>query len=138
VPLEEPASRRDFAINVNRRLELEVYDPVAVYWEVYGLQPDEDGLAHYQVTLSVEDVEGGGVLAKVVGALGDVLGLSDNQGIELTYERLVELSGDRVPEYLSIELPQEKPGDYRVRVQLTDLLSGDSVVGERAFHIAGT
>jgi GWxTD domain-containing protein len=135
---QRPADRRDFAMDVNRRLELEVYDPVAVYWEVYGLHPDDDGMAHYQVTLSVEDVEGGGVLAKVVGALGDVLGLSDDQGIELTYERFVELTGDRVPEYLSIEIPQEEPGDYRVRVQVTDFQSGDSVVGERVFHITGT
>jgi len=134
---QEPTRRRDFAINVNRRFEFDPDLPLAIYWEVYGLSQDEGGFAHYQVTLSVSDAEGGGVLARVTGALGRLFGLSGEEALELTYERLVELSGDRVPEYMTMEFADSEPGEYRVRVQVTDQLSGASVVGERTFTVTG-
>jgi len=135
---QNPARRRDFAINVNRRFEFDPDLPLAIYWEVYGLTRDEGGFAHYQVTLSVSDAEGGGVLARVTGALGRLFGLSGADALELTYERLVELTGDRVPEYMSMEFADSEPGEYRVRVQVTDQLSGASVVGERTFTVTGS
>ena len=130
-----PAGRRDFALNVNRRLEFEVDDPLALYWEVYGLTRDEGGFAHYQVTLSVSDAEGGGILAKAARALQRLLELSDEEVPELTYERVVEFSGDRVPEYMAVEFAGSEPGEYRVRVQVTDQLSGEIVLRERVFRV---
>jgi len=134
---QDPSRRRDFAINVNRRFEFDPDLPLAIYWEVYGLTTDEGGFAQYQVTLSVTDAEGGGVLARVTGALGRLFGLSGEDALELTYERVVALSGDRVPEYMTMEFADSEPGEYRVQVQVTDQLSGASVVGERTFTVTG-
>ncbi len=130
-----PLDRRDFAILVERRLEFEESEPLAVYWEVYGLTSDDEGFAHYQVTVSVMDLEGGGVLAKVAGALGSLLGLSGDPEPELTFERVVELTGDRVPEHILLEHAIEEPGEYRVRVQVDDRLSGATVARERVFKV---
>lgn len=136
--VEKPADRRGFALNVNRRLEFEPDDPLAIYWEVYGLATDDEGFSHYRVTISVTDAGGGGILATVAGAVGDLLGLSDGNEPELSYDRVVELSGDRVPEYMTLELAENDPGEYRVRVQVTDQLSGKTVVGERVFQVIGS
>jgi GWxTD domain-containing protein len=136
--VEKPTDRGDFAIKVNRRLEFEPDDPLAVYWEVYGLTTDDEGLANYQVTLSVTDTRGRSVLATVVGVIGQLLGLSEQEGPQLTYERIVEFTDDRVPEYLSLQLADDEPGEYRLRIEVTDQLSGNTVVRERAFQVIGS
>jgi len=133
-----PLDRRDFAMLVERRLEFEAYEPLALYWEVYGLTSDDEGFAHYQVTVSVTDIEGGGVLAKVAGALGSLLGLSGDPEPELSFERVVELTGDRVPEHILLEHAIEEPGEYRVRIQVNDRLSGATVARERVFQVRGS
>lgn len=131
--LDRVSERDDFAIHVNRELVYERHDPFALYWEVYGLSPDAEGLARYRVTLSVRSAEGKGVLARVVGALGGLVGLSGEQEPELTFERVVEPAGDRVPEYMSLELALSEAGDYRIRVEVTDQVSGAVAVSERDF-----
>lgn len=126
-----PRNRHGFAIEVNRRLEFDPDLPLALYWEVYGLKAGEDGFANYRVTLELLDAEGKGVLARI----GRVLGLGAEEDIELSYERLVEWEGDRVPEYMTIEFLDREPGEYVVRIGVEDLLSGTSATGERAFRL---
>lgn len=134
---DRPSGRRDFAIDVNRDLAYEQNDPFAVYWEVYGLTPDDEGLARYRVTLSVEGAEGEGVVARVVGALGGLVGLSGDAEPELSFERIVEFRGDRVPEYMALELGLKDSGNYRLRVEVNDQVSGASAVSERVFEYVG-
>ncbi len=128
---EAPADRRDFAIRVNRS---GVFDPdlsVTVYWEVYGLATDEEGFADYRVELSVTDAEGKGVLARVARAFG----FGDDQRIELTYDRLVVFNGARVPEYLSLDLFDSKPGRYRLGIRVADRNADTIASAEREFQL---
>jgi GWxTD domain-containing protein len=129
--------RRDFAIDPNPWLALEPDDPVAVYWEVYGLTTEADRLARYRVTLSVTGEGGTGVLAKVAEALGEALGLAGSSAPQLSYDRAVVVRGDRVPEYLSLELALDDPGPHTLRIEVTDLLSGATAVAERRFEVRG-
>lgn len=131
---EEPSGRRDFALKVNRRLEFERGMPVALYWEVYGLTPGEDGLARYQVTLGITDVKDRDVLASVVGALRGLFGASRGE-VKVTYESAVELSGDRVPDYVSLQLPPDDARDYRIQLEVTDLRTGKTATAERVFRV---
>jgi hypothetical protein len=127
--------RRDFAIQAVPWLVIDADDPLTFYWEVYGLTPDDEGYARYQVTVRVTGPERG-VLARVVGVLGDVLGFSaDDVTPELTYERVIALAGDRVPEYLAIELPDVDAGEYRLRVRVDDRVGGRSAESERRFTV---
>lgn len=127
--------RRGFALKVNRRLEFDAGAPLALYWEVYGLTADDEGIGQYEVQLKVTRSEGGGVVATVVGALGRFLGLSGGEEPVLTFERTVELSGDRTPDYISLDLGNEEPSEYSIFVQVTDQRTGASVVIERTFRI---
>ncbi len=134
--IERPSDRYGFAIKVNRRREYATDDPLAIYWEVYGLQPDDEGIARYHVNLRVVDAEGSGVLAKVAGAFGNLLGLSDDQSTELSFERVVDLTGkDRVPEYLSLELGDTEPGVYAVQLDIEDQATGQRIRAERRFRV---
>jgi len=56
----------------------------------------------------------------------------------LSFERVVELTGDRVPEHILLEHAIEEPGEYRVRIQVNDRLSGATVARERVFQVRGS
>lgn len=127
----EPLDRRGFAIRANRRGVFDRDLPVAVYWEVYGLATDPEGFANYIVKLSVTDAKGKGVLARVA----NVFGFGEGDEVELTYERVVEFNGVRVPEYMSLELLDSEPGPYKISIEVTDRVSGSKVVGERGFEL---
>ena len=127
----EPLDRRGFAIRANRHQVFDRDLPVAVYWEVYGLATDPEGYANYSVELKVTDAEGKGVLATVAGAFG----FGDDDDIELKFERVVRFNGQRVPEYISIELVDSEPGDYRVIIKIKDLISGEEVAAQRTFEL---
>lgn len=127
----DPKDRREFAIKVNRQLVFDRDLPVAVYWEVYGLAVDEEGFANFQVELSVTDAEGKGVLARVASAFG----FGDDEDIELSYERVVRFNGQRVPEYMSLELLDSEPGDYLLKIEVRDLISGQRIGAGRIFQL---
>jgi hypothetical protein len=40
-----------------------------------------------------------------------------------------------VPEYISIELVDSEPGDYRVVIEVRDRISGEEVAMQRAFQL---
>ncbi len=105
---------------------------VAVYWEVYGLATDDDRFANYRVELSVTDAEGKGVLARVARAFG----FGEDQEIELTYDRVVPFNGERVPEYLSLDLFDAEPGRYRLRIRVSDRNADVIASAERDFELA--
>jgi GWxTD domain-containing protein len=129
--IDDPTDRRGFAIRVNRGLEFDPDLPVAVYWEVYGVEPDRDGFANYRVELDIKDSSGRNVLARVAGAFG----FGEDEQIELTYERVVQWDGTRVPEYLSIEVTDTEPGQYTLTIEVTDLVRNESVTAERSFTL---
>jgi GWxTD domain-containing protein len=129
--IQQPLDRRGFALRTNRKAVFDRDLPVAVYWEVYGLATDQDGFANYRVTLSVTDAQGKGVLARVAGAFG----FGDEDEIELTYERVVEFNGMRVPEYMSIELLDSEPGQYRIAIEVSDLVAEQQVTRQRLFEL---
>ena len=88
------------------------------------------------MVVSVEDAEGEGVLASVIGAVASLIGSGDDDQ-ELVFERTVHVQGDRVADYLSLELADDEPGLYRVLIQVTDLANGESVEVERTFQMTG-
>ena len=132
-----PTDRRGFAIRVNRRLEFEPDDPFSLYWEVYGLEVDKDGLSSYRVTVTVSDAEGKGVLASLLGAVAGLVGGGDDDDVELVFERTVEVQGDRVLDYLELRLSEDEPGSYRVLIEVTDLLGKETASSERTFQLIG-
>ncbi len=128
---EAPSERRDFAIQVNRRSVFDADLVVAVYWEVYGLATDDEGFADYRVELSVTDAEGKGVLARVARAFG----FGEDEQIELTYDRVVRFNGERVPEYLSLDLFDAEAGRYRLRIRVSDRNAEVVASAEREFQL---
>ncbi len=137
---EEPASRFDFEIFPNAALEFRPGEAVHIYYEVYGLQQDEEGFASYDVSLQVrvKQLKRGGGIAALIGAIADAWGFSivGDDRLELRYGREVKLDGrDRVTEYLSLD-PREVPeGVYEIRLRVWDRLGEQMARSRRAFQV---
>lgn len=115
---ESPASWRDLDVEPLRCLRIPDNRVVAAVFELYGLEAEE-GFANYRV--SVETTEAPATSA-VVRLLRGIRNLVDRPGEGgLSWERVVEVQGDRVVEWFELQLPPDHPDEVRVRVEVTDL-----------------
>ncbi len=121
----EPRERSDFEIWANAAMEFQSGDPVHIYYEIYGLDPDSEGFASYDVSIQVrvKKLTRGGGISALLGLLADSWGFSivGDDRLELRYSRQVKMDGrDRVTEFLSLD-PQEVPaGEYEIRLRIWD------------------
>jgi GWxTD domain-containing protein len=118
-------------------------DPVGLLWEVYNLTPDSLGVARYtvEVRFSVSDVERRNFAARILGGLGDAMGLSargDDQ-VALAYDREAAVTpGGRQVEYLMIDLDGAPRAAYRVAVRVFDKVAQRSVEALRRIVVTET
>jgi GWxTD domain-containing protein len=134
--VEGADTREELRIVPSRGLVFGVADPVHIYFEVYGLDADEDGIASYAAELTVTEVseERRGVLARVFRGARDLLFGEGDRPTTVRWERTVEVQADRASDYLRIELPDLEPGRYAITISVSDA-AGGSVTRERAFDV---
>jgi GWxTD domain-containing protein len=137
---DNPEHRSDYEIFPNAGLRYESGDAVHIYYEVYGLEPDMEGYAFYDVSfqLRVKKLHRGGGVATLLGVLADAWGFSikgDDQ-LELQFGRQVRLDRcDRVTEYLSLH-PQKLPaGEYEIRLRIWDRQAEKIAERLRSFQV---
>ena len=113
---KEPQRRFDYDITPNAGLDYDPGEPVDIYYEVYGLDHDDEGFASFDVSIQVrvKKLEHGGGLATLIGGLADAWGFSivGDDRVELQFSREVKMDGrDRVTEYLSLDPHDVPPGE---------------------------
>jgi GWxTD domain-containing protein len=99
--------------------------PVALLWEIYNLSPDSTGRARYAVELriTVRDIERKGFAARILGGIGDAVGLSarGDDEVSLAYDREVTTpEGGRQVEYLTVDLEDAPVATYVITLRVTD------------------
>jgi hypothetical protein len=114
--------------------------PVALLWEIYNLVPDSAGRARYSVELhiTVRDVERRGFAARILGGLGDAVGLSarGDDEVSLVYDRAVTTEpGGRQVEYLTVDLESAPVATYVITLRVTDKLTQRVVEGRRQIAV---
>lgn len=135
-PLEPSPDRREqLRIWPSRTLRFASGAPVHLYFEIYGLDTGEEGLARYRVDLAVEDARQRNVVDRVLRGVVELFSRGREREPRVSWERVVAVSGDRAMDYLSVELPELDPGEYVVRLQVMDSATGESVERERRFQI---
>jgi GWxTD domain-containing protein len=138
----EPAGgRADFLIDPNPAMRFAPGDAVNLYWEIYNLQPDSLGAAHYiaEVVLRVQSLERSGFAARAVGPVLDAMGLTakGDDPVTLRYE-VSEVIGprDRLPAWVAVDLLQAPSGTYTLELGITDRISGQTAVRRRVFSVS--
>lgn len=105
--------------------------PVYVYYEVYGLDADEDGSARYRTTYTLEARSPDrNVVARFFSAVGDLLGGAEERGsVTYSFDRSDPSAPDPLLEYISLDVSDSPPGEYTLVVSVEDTVSGGSVRG---------
>jgi GWxTD domain-containing protein len=124
------------------RLVMAPRDTFSLYWEVYGLRPDAERRAHFEVDVQVTVLSldrGNDPVARFLGGVADLVGLSavgDTQ-LGLKYERTEPLDAqDRVPQLVTLGLGTAPAGRYRLSVRITDRERQTSTMSHREFSIS--
>ncbi|MDH4351672.1 MAG: GWxTD domain-containing protein, partial [Gemmatimonadota bacterium] len=118
-------------------------DPVGLLWEIYNLVPDSLGIARYTVDVqfTVRNIERRNIAARILGGLGDAMGLSaqgDDQ-VSLAYDREVAIErGGRQVEYLMVELQGAPLAEYAITLRITDRISQRSAETLRRIVVTET
>ncbi len=106
-----PATLEEALPHARGSLRLRSGEPIALYWELYGVLPGGETL---DMSLTVSQ-ERGGFFKKI----GDFLGVtSENRPLSLTWEEKVERQFPATPRALAVELPEMSPGRYELRLQV--------------------
>ena len=103
--------------------------PVFVYYEVYGLDADDDGSARYRTTYTLESRSPDrNVVAQFFSSVGDLLGGGEEKGsITYSFDRSDPTASDPLLEYVSLDVSDSAPGEYTLVVTVEDAVSGTTV-----------
>jgi GWxTD domain-containing protein len=126
-------NRGDLSIVASPDLVIAADEPIGVFFEVYGLAYDEEGLGRYTVDVQLRGERG--LVGRVTSALGRLLPGGDDDPAMLSWEREIESGSERVPEWFTLQVPDARPGAYELTVTVTDRLEGTSFATKRGIEI---
>lgn len=140
-PRVPSVTRRDeLVIEPSRTLVFRPGDPVSLYFEVYGLVPDRDGWGHYRAEVVVSDSANRslGLVERLTRGVQELFRRGTDSVTRQSWERTVQLDrqDDRVADYLTVGLPELRPGVYRARIKVTDLRNGSTAQRVRDFIVS--
>lgn len=138
-PKSESGGRRwtDFTMQANVGI-FAARAPIGMLWELYELA-ERDGQNRYRLAVSVERVTKGGAsgfAARLFDGVGRTLGREQRgrNSLTISFDRAVAAANTLV-EYLSLDLSDSPVGEYRLRVESTDLVSQKKASRETTFCI---
>ncbi|HEY2824345.1 MAG TPA: GWxTD domain-containing protein, partial [Gemmatimonadales bacterium] len=102
-------------------------NPLALYWEIYGLKLNGDRV-QYSVTVQVEDAQKHPMLARLLGVTGQ------DKAPKITYDGNRQPANGRVAEWLAIS-SDLTPGPYKVLVTIEDKNARTTRTVERALTV---
>jgi GWxTD domain-containing protein len=112
-----PVERRtDLRIVPLRTTELRAGDPILLYFEIYGLADDGDGLARYRAALVMEDATRRNLAQRVLRGVQELV--RGTQTPELRWERTAPVRDGVTVDYLRIEAEALVPGTYTIRIRI--------------------
>lgn len=135
VPLTNaPATRAELRLVPKRRLVTGPGQAIHAYFEVYGLQADSSGLRRYEAELAVEDSPPRSLVESMVRAVGKLMGRG-GEPTRIRWQRIVPAHGDRIIDFLRVDLGRLEPGEYALRIRVTDQLTRDRAETARRFSV---
>lgn len=135
VPLAEaPASREELRIVPSRTLTFEQGAPVHLYFEVYGLRPDDEGYGRYRAELAVEDSTRRNLVQRLARGAQELF-RGGGRETRVNWERVTPVRDGVAMDFLTVELPSLDAGEYVLRVQVHEPATGGEAVAVRRFRV---
>ncbi|HCQ01019.1 MAG TPA: hypothetical protein DIT99_10105 [Candidatus Latescibacteria bacterium] len=128
-----PFVRNGFKIIPNPSLQFKRTKPIHLYYELYNLTKDEDGRTAYrtdiEITMKRKDMN---IVFRFFAALGRLIkSEEEEESVLLSFEGAGNASDQ--PQYTAVDPTDSMPGDYTIRLTITDLHTGQAVVKAKDF-----
>ncbi len=120
--------RRGISINPNPSDEFTKDEPLFIYYEVYNLKKDAEGLTNFEQKISIREYEEkpSSDLENAAAAVIKFLGIGRNEEITLTSKYKTLETDPQI--YLQLDLSKYEPGKYEIIVSIKDILQDKEVV----------
>ena len=136
VPLTEtPTSREELRIVPSRTLTFEQGAPVHLYFEVYGLQPDDEGYGRYRAELAVEDSTRRNLVQRLARGAQELFRGGGRGGARVSWELVTPVRDGVAMDFLTVELPALDAGEYVVRVEVREPSTRRQAAAVRRFRV---
>jgi GWxTD domain-containing protein len=128
-----PFVRNGFKITPNPSLQFKRTSPIHLYYELYNLTKGEDGRTAYrtdiEITMKQKEMN---IVFRFFAALGRLIKADEEEeSVLLSFEGAGAATDQ--PQATSIDPTDSSSGDYTIRLTITDLHSGQSVVKAKDF-----
>ena len=121
--------RDDLVITPNIERRYFISQPVWLYFELYNLAKGIDGKSSYLINLSVTEKRGKGIWHSLKGTLG----IGSTKQISTVYTGgSIKSNENRV---LTIDVSQLDEGEYKIGLEIKDLISGQSAFASEEISI---
>ena len=112
------------------------HEPLFVYFEVYNLKKFADGESHCNVEIILGPVQNQtGSLAKFASGVGSIFGFTATRQSEVSITNEYFGDSDTQHIYNAFKLTRAKPGDYKLKVRITDMNDNVTVEKETTLNI---
>ena len=112
-------SKRDIEVVPNPSLGYLPGKPVFIYYEIYNLTKDEFGATKFRVQYEVESTEEKNVAARILSAMGHLVGIREQRNsVTIEYSHVGNEEDDFV--YLEFDMSETDPGRHTVKVRVID------------------
>ena len=112
-------SKRDIEVVPNPSLGYLPGKPVFIYYEIYNLTKDEFGATKFRVQYEVESTEEKNVAARILSAMGHLVGIREQRNsVTIEYSHVGNEEDDFV--YLEFDMSGTDPGRHTVKVRVID------------------
>ena len=107
--------------------------PVAIYYEIYGLTKDTFGQTRYQMHYRIAPAQGQAPAVRVLQSVGKLLGIVSEKEFTVSYEQVGETESEL--SYLEIDVTDSTQGMYELEVKISDLNASAQVAKSTTFKI---
>src|SRR5690606_16524943 len=97
--------------------------PVHLYFEVYGLRPDDEGYGRYRAELAVEDSTRRNLVQRPARGAQELF-RGGGREARVNWERVTPVHDGVAMDFLTVELPSLDAGEYVLRVQVHEPATG--------------
>jgi hypothetical protein len=122
--------KNDLLIVPNPALQFEREEPIHIYFEIYHLSQKPDRKTNFAVEYSLTQTKS---YRKGVKKLFRLFGGRSKTSVTIRADR--EGQDEFSVEFLAIDISKYEPGEYELKVKVTDLTSGDSTERVRGLYL---
>ncbi len=114
--------RKDYSILPNPMGIFSDDSDLYIYYEVYNLRKDKEGLTNFQQNIILQRKNEDGVLGKIFSPVLKFIGINNNKQVSLTSNYQTNDKDSQV--YLQLDMGDYDAGNYVLTVRITDNVSG--------------